>query len=184
MAIVTNTFTTYDDKRKRETFSDIISMLSPEETPFRSMIGKRTITGTHPEWSNDALADPNAANAVPEGDEYTFGAVTGTTKLGNYAQISRKDWIVSDTDEAVEKAGQKSELARQKLKKGNHPPVQSGFLRRLHLDPPSSRWSADLVQVERQSWRWRCGWRLQHRHRPDGRSDERHPARLHQGDHG
>jgi hypothetical protein len=117
MAIVTNTFTTYDDKRKRETFSDLISMLSPEETPFRSMIGKRTITGIHPEWSNDALAEPNAANAVPEGDEYTYGAVTPTSRLGNWAQISRKEWIISETDEAVEKAGQKSENARQKLKK-------------------------------------------------------------------
>ncbi len=118
MAIVANTHLTYSDARKRETFSDIISMLSPEETPLRSMLRKQTITGIHPEWSNDALSDPNASNAVPEGDEYTYGAVTPTTKLGTYAQISRKDWIISETDEAVDKAGQKSELARQKLKKG------------------------------------------------------------------
>ncbi len=118
MAIATNTFTTYDDKRKREEFSDIISNISPEDTPFRSMIGRRAIKSIHPEWSNDALATPNPANAVAEGDEYTFGAVTATTRLGNWAQISRKEWIISETDEAVDKAGQQSELARQKVKKG------------------------------------------------------------------
>lgn len=118
MAILPNTATTYVDNRRRETFSDIISILSPEETPFRSMIGRKNVTGTHPEWSNDALADPNPANAVPEGDEYTFGAIAGTTRLGNHTQISRKEWLVSETDEAVDKVGQKSELARQKLKKG------------------------------------------------------------------
>lgn len=118
MAIATNTFTTYDDKRKREEFSDLISNISPEETPFRQMIGRRSVESIHPEWSNDALATPNPANAVAEGDEYTFGAVTATTRLGTYCQISRKEWIVSETDEAVKKAGQKSELARQKIKKG------------------------------------------------------------------
>lgn len=118
MAIAANTFTTYDDKRKREDFADIISNISPEETPFRSMIGRKSIESIHPEWSNDALAAPNRANAVAEGDEYTFGAVTATKRLGNYAQISRKEWLISETDEAVKKAGQKSELARQKVKKG------------------------------------------------------------------
>lgn len=118
MAIATNTFTTYDDKRKREEFSNIISDISPEETVFTSMIGSRSITTTHPEWSNDALATPNPANAVPQGDEYTYGAVAPTKRLGTYTQIMRKEWIVSETDEVVDKAGQKSELNRQRVKKG------------------------------------------------------------------
>lgn len=118
MAIATNTFTTYDDKRKREEFSNIISDISPEETPFTTMIGKRKVVSTHPEWSNDSLAPPNPANAVPQGDEYTYGAVTATVRNGTYTQIMRKEWIVSETDEVVDKAGQQSELNRQRVKKG------------------------------------------------------------------
>lgn len=118
MAIATNTYTTFASKRNRETFSDVISMISPEETPFTSMIGKRSITGTHPEWSTDTLATPNPSNAVPQGDEYTYGPVTPTTRAGNYTQILRKEWIVAETQEVVDKAGQRSELARQRMKKG------------------------------------------------------------------
>ena len=118
MAIATNTYLTFNSKRNRETFSDIIRMISPEETPFQSMIGTRSITGTHPEWSNDALATPNPLNAVAQGDEYTYGAVNPTNRVGNYTQILRKEWIVSETQEIVDKAGQRSELARQRMKKG------------------------------------------------------------------
>lgn len=82
------------------------------------MIGKKSISGTHPEWSTDTLATPNPANAVVEGDTYTFGAVSPTTRVGNYTQILRKEWSVSETAEIVDKAGQRSELARQRMKKG------------------------------------------------------------------
>ena len=118
MTIAPNTFTTFDDKRRREEFSDIISNISPEETPFTTMIGKRKVKTTHPEWQNDALATPNPANAVPQGDEYTYGAVVATVRLGTYTQIMRKEWIVSETEEVVDKAGMQSELNRQRVKKG------------------------------------------------------------------
>jgi len=43
--------------------------------------------------------------------------VTATTRWGNYTQISTKNFIISDTEEVVDKAGRKSELNMQKLKK-------------------------------------------------------------------
>lgn len=114
MAIVANTFTTYDAKGIRESLSDIIYRISPEETPFMSNVGKTSVSNTYFEWQNDSLAAA-AANSAVEGDDITaYPAVTPTTRLGNYAQISRKLVIVSDTEsEAVDKAGRKSELAYQ-----------------------------------------------------------------------
>jgi len=56
MAIVTNTFTTYSAKGIREDLSNIITNISPEETPFQSNIGKENITNTLYEWQTDALA--------------------------------------------------------------------------------------------------------------------------------
>lgn len=53
-----------------------------------------------------------------QGDEYTFSALTPTVRVGNYTQISRKDWIVSRTQERTLKAGDKSELGRARRKKG------------------------------------------------------------------
>lgn len=53
-----------------------------------------------------------------EGDDTSFGAVSPTKRIGNYVQISRKSFIVSDVQEAVDKAGRDSEIAYQKVKHG------------------------------------------------------------------
>ena len=41
MAVVTNTFLTYDAKGIREDLSDLIADISPTQTPFQSNIGTR-----------------------------------------------------------------------------------------------------------------------------------------------
>ena len=118
MAIASNTFTTYSAKGIREDLANVIYNISPEETPFVSNIGKGTIANTVYDWQTDALAAA-AANAQLEGDETAYDAVTATVRLQNYAQISRKSVIISGTEEKVNKAGRKSELAYQIAKKGS-----------------------------------------------------------------
>lgn len=117
MAIVANTFTSYDAKGIREDLSDVIYNISPEETPFVSNVGKGTISNTVFDWQTDALAAA-ASNAQIEGNEQSYGAVTPTTRLQNYAQISSKNVVISGTEEKVNKAGRKSELAYQIAKRG------------------------------------------------------------------
>lgn len=118
MAIATNTYLSFNSKRNREEFSNAISMITPEDTPLVSMIGKESVESTHPEWSTDTLVAPNPANAVPQGDEFTYGAITPTARVGNFTQISRKEFIISRTQEKTLKAGPQSELGRQRRKKG------------------------------------------------------------------
>jgi hypothetical protein len=118
MAQVTNTYDTYASKRGRETLSDIITRITPDETPFMSMVGTETIDGTHPEWNTDTLATPNTANKRVQGDIYSFSSIAATTKVGNYTQISMKEFIVSETEERVAKAGPKSDYNREMVKKG------------------------------------------------------------------
>ena len=118
MAIVTNTFTTYSAKGIREDLSNVITNISPEETPYTSNIGRENITNTLFEWQTDAL-DSAAANAQLEGDDVTFNSVTATVRLTNYAQISRKTIVLSNTEEVVNKAGRRSELAYQIAKRGS-----------------------------------------------------------------
>lgn len=117
MAIVTNTFTTFDAKGIREDLSNIITNIAPEETPYMSNIGRESISNSLFEWQTDTLASA-AANKQLEGDDVTsFDSVTATVRLQNYAQISRKTIVLSATEETVNKAGRRSELAYQIAKR-------------------------------------------------------------------
>lgn len=118
MAIVTNTFTTFDAKGIREDLSNVITNIAPEETPYMSNIGRESVSNSLYEWQTDTLASA-AANKQLEGDDVTsFDAVTATVRMQNYAQISRKTIVLSATEETVNKAGRKSELAYQIAKRG------------------------------------------------------------------
>ena len=119
MAIVTNTFTTFDAKGIREDLSNIITNIAPEDVPYQSNIGRESISNSLFEWQTDTLAAA-AANKQIEGDDVSsFDAVTATVRLQNYAQISRKTIILSNTEEVVNKAGRRSELAYQIAKRGS-----------------------------------------------------------------
>ncbi len=118
MTIVANTFTTFDAKGIREDLSNVITNISPEDTPYMSNIGRESVSNSLYEWQTDALAAA-AANKQLEGDDVTsFDAVTATVRMQNYAQISRKTIVLSATEETVNKAGRKSELAYQIAKRG------------------------------------------------------------------
>jgi hypothetical protein len=76
-----------------------------------SNIGRENVSNSLFEWQTDTLASA-AANAQLEGDDVSsFDSVTATVRLQNYAQISRKTIILSATEEVVNKAGRRSELA-------------------------------------------------------------------------
>jgi hypothetical protein len=118
MAQAANTFETFNAVGIRETLSNVIAMITPEETPFLSAIGRRSVDGTHPEWQNDALATPDTDNNQPEGNEWNYQAITPTSRVGTYCQISDKRIVISGTLEEVKKAGRESEVAREVRKKG------------------------------------------------------------------
>lgn len=118
MAQEANTYETYDAVGNREELADRIYMITPEKTPFLSLIGRKDAKSVHPEWQTDTLATPDTDNNQPEGNEWTYDSVTPTTRVGNYTQISEKGIVISRTQESVDKAGRKSELAREIAKKG------------------------------------------------------------------
>lgn len=117
MAALAGTFLTTAAKGNREELSDVVSRITPEDTPIYSMAGKESAKNVFPEWEIDALAAP-ASNAYPEGDEYTYDASTAVTRVGNYTQIMRKTWIVSNTQEAMDNAGRAEQIKNLRLKRG------------------------------------------------------------------
>lgn len=119
MAFITNTFTTFNAKGLREDLSDIIYNISPTETPFMTGIAREKATAVFHEWQTDVLETPNGSNAQIQGDDISaYDPVVPTVRLGNYTQISRKTVLISMTEEAVDKAGRKSEIGYQVAKKG------------------------------------------------------------------
>ena len=117
MAVLANTFLTTSAVGNREELSDVVSRITPEDTPIYTDMPKGTCESVHPEWEIDELAAP-AENIVPEGNQYNFDAITAPERLGNYTQIMTKTWIISRTQETVNEAGRIQKRKYQKAKKG------------------------------------------------------------------
>ena len=118
MAIVTNTFTHFDAKGIRESLSNVIANISPEETPFQSNVGSKSVANTYFEWQKDSLAAADTTARISGDDVSSFDSTSATTRVGNYTQILRRTVIVADNLEAVDKAGRDSELSYQIAKRG------------------------------------------------------------------
>ena len=117
MAQVANTWETYDATGNREELSDRIWLITPDKTPFLSLVGRKSVASVHPEWQTDTLATPSTTNNQPEGNDWSYDPIVATTRVGNYCQISEKSFLISRTQENTDKAGRKSELARETAKK-------------------------------------------------------------------
>lgn len=118
MATPTAVFQTTNQVGIREDLEDIIYNIAPMETVcFNKFARKKATTITH-EWQTDTLDVPNASNAYIEGDDFSAQVITPTSRLKNYTQISRKDFVISRTSDIVRTAGRKEELAYQTVLKG------------------------------------------------------------------
>lgn len=117
MAKLAGTVVTTDINGRREDLTDAIYMISPTKTPYMSMIGRGKADATLHEWQTDELAAVDTNNARPEGNEASYAVPAATTRLGVHVQISDKTAMVAGTVEAVDKAGRKSEMARQMSKR-------------------------------------------------------------------
>ena len=122
MAQFANSHDRYDlattGENVREELSDIIYNISPMDTPFVSYAGKGKAENTYSEWLVDALQDTDTGNAQIDGDEFAGAALNAADRVGNYAQISWKEIVVTRRANLVNKAGRKSELAYQEMKAG------------------------------------------------------------------
>ena len=100
-------FETYNTSTAiREDLLDIIVNISPTETPMLSGFKKSKANATLHEWLNDTLGTANAGR-VAEGASFSSPTLTARTRVGNYCQINREGFEVSDTLDAVDRAGVK-----------------------------------------------------------------------------
>lgn len=90
----------------REDLTDVLTILAPEETPILSSANKQKASATKVEWTVDALSAPNTAGIAEGADVTTFNdKFAGRARLGNRVQKFRRDYKVSDLQEAVDSVG-------------------------------------------------------------------------------
>ena len=118
MAIVANTFTSFDAKGIRESLSDIISSIAPEEVPLQSNIGSKNVSNTYFEWQTDSLNAVDKTANIDGDDVGSFDSTSATTRVGNYTHILRRTLIVADNLAAQDLAGRNDELSYQLAKRG------------------------------------------------------------------
>lgn len=120
MAQPTNTYDSYDAATNFEDLVDEIYMLDDSETPVMNMMERVDAIATLHEWPEDSLPassdQESSPNAVIEGDDVTADATTAETRLNNRTQLMDRAPRTTSTQEAVGKAGKKSQLAREMMK--------------------------------------------------------------------
>ena len=114
MAVVTTTTAIGE----RETLADVIVRISPDECPVYSAAAKTTANGVFQEFLVQELASAVTNNHRAEGADMTDTGITNVVRMGNYAQIASKGFIISNTLDVVDKAGRDREVAYQRTLKG------------------------------------------------------------------
>jgi hypothetical protein len=90
----------------REDLTDVLTILAPEETPVLSLANKSKATATFNEWTVDILATPSSTGIQEGADISTYtDKFAGRARLGNYIQLFRRDFMVSQLQQAVESVG-------------------------------------------------------------------------------
>jgi len=90
----------------REQLLDVLTILAPEETPVLSSAPKTKASATFTEWTVDSLSTPSTAGIAEGADVTSFtDKFAGRARLGNYVQKFRRDFMVSDLQNAVDSVG-------------------------------------------------------------------------------
>lgn len=109
--------TSYNVSGNREFLTDALTILEPEETPVVSMIPKMNVGNAFFEWQVDELKEPTFGGIAEGADVSDFeNKAANRARLGNYVQIFREDWKVSDVQQATTTAGVPNEAANSESK--------------------------------------------------------------------
>ena len=96
----------------REDLSDILTILEPERTPLLSLAKKGKANGTFFEWQVDDMSQPAFAGELEGADVTSFtDKAANRAKLGNYIQVFRRNYQVSNIQELVDVAGVDNEFS-------------------------------------------------------------------------
>ena len=108
-------FQAYAAIGNREDLIDLITNISPLDTPMLSRFGRTVATATYHEWQTDTI-NSASSTGLNEGADTDAPVLTPTARAGNYTQICNAIFRVSHTQLAVKSAGRANEYAYQAAK--------------------------------------------------------------------
>ena len=106
------TYTTYNQVGKAEDVSDIITDITPTDTPMSTLMKSEKTHARVFEWQEDSLASA-AVNAAIEGADASMATLSPTTMRSNVTQILTKAFQISATADAIKTYGRAKETAYQ-----------------------------------------------------------------------
>lgn len=106
---------TYQEAIRREDLIDTIADVSPDQNPLVTMLGTTEATSTLHEWGDYNLARASSNAKAIEGDDASYSDLTVATRKNNICQIITKNFSVSETEVAVDKAGPRDAFARERM---------------------------------------------------------------------
>ena len=108
-------YSTYDQVGKKESVADIITDITPFDTPAFTMFKDEKVSARTFSWLEDSLA-PAGANAAVEGADAVMGTLIDAVERTNNTQILTKGFQVSATADAIGTYGRAKETAHQLAK--------------------------------------------------------------------
>lgn len=100
----------------REDLTSTLTILAPEETPVLSSASKSKANATYVEWTVDSLAAPSTTGVAEGADVTSFtDKFANRARIGNYIQKFRRDFMVSDLQNAASSVGP-ANIAQAELK--------------------------------------------------------------------
>ena len=106
------TYTTYDQVGLKESVQDIITDITPFDTPAMTMFRDEKVGARTFSWLEDSLASAGS-NAAVEGADATMATLIDAVERTNNTQILTKAFQVSATADAVGTYGRAKETAHQ-----------------------------------------------------------------------
>jgi hypothetical protein len=101
----------------REDVLDQIFDISDIPTVFLDMIGTDGFTNSYSEWTEDRLSAPNLTNRRVSGSDVAStdndATVANAKRVGNHAQISTKEVMVTERSQNVDVIGRSDEMGYQ-----------------------------------------------------------------------
>lgn len=96
---------TYDNTTRKEDLLDLISDVTPDDTPLATMLKTSKASNTLHEWTEDYITPPTSVTFASEGSAATYSALTQPVRRNNITAILTETYRVSGTEREVTQVG-------------------------------------------------------------------------------
>lgn len=94
----------------REQLSNLISNISPTDTPLSTILQKESCGDNRFEWQTDVHSTAAQNHNVSGFDITTYGVLVPTVRMISYTSLVERDFAIAGDTEAAEKAGRDGEI--------------------------------------------------------------------------